>query len=230
MAGTRQQLRTKLADEETFATVLITIILDLYGTDALQWSPDTLTMEILDDFAIELPSSNLDKIMCAIGLLTTNDFFKRLPVFVQYCNILAGDDFRPETIEPPDAVECGWGIVEGLLLSPPDEDEPFTEEIRYFIGKVLAAEGITDPPDVLGIALLDGPSTAGYSPDYSGMVLTDDTAFANQFQDQQQHRQDVIDTIREQTSELVRQLSLLPLQNGHVHGLMEKLQAGGWRG
>lgn len=230
MAGTRQQLRARLADEETFATVLITIVLDLYGTEALEWSPDTLVMEIHDDFALDLPRSCLDKIMCSIGLLTTNDFYKRLPVFMEYCNVLAGDDFRPETVEPPDAVECGWGIVEGLLLSPPDEDEPFTEEIRYFIGKVLAAEGITDPPDVLAIALLDGPSTADYSPDYSGMALGDDTSFQVQWQDQQQHRQDVINTIREQTSELIRQLANLPLRNGRTEGLMEKLQSGGWRG
>jgi hypothetical protein len=223
----RQKLKDKLADEDTFATVILTIVLDLYGMDALQWTDKTLFQEIRDDFALDLPKSNLDKLMVGIGLVTTNDFFKRLRVFMEYCNVLSGSDFKPDLVVPPDAMECGWGIVEGLLLSPPDEDEPFTDEIRYFIGKVLDAEGIKDPPDVLAIALSEGSSN--YTPNYADMPMGDDQAFANSFQDQQQHRQEIVDTIHEQTTQLIRQLEELPLQNGRAADLMSRLQQGGWR-
>ena len=219
----RQKLRNVLANEESFATVLFTVLLDMYGMDAVTWTPDTIQQEVLDDFALELPRGNLDKLMCAIAIVTSDDFFKRLPVFMQFCNVLSGNDFQPEVVQPPDAVECGWGIVEGLLLSPPEEDEPFTEEIRCYLGKALQEEGIDDPPDVLAIAIME-PA------DYSGMTLTDDQQFSNEFQDRQQHRQDVAETIKEETMTLLKQLAELPLQNGRTHDLVERLSNGGWRG
>lgn len=224
----KSQLQAKLADEQTYATVLITIVLDLYGMDALQWSPDTLTMEIQDDFAMNLPQSNLDKLMCAIGIITSDDFFKRLSVFLNYCNILSGGDFTPQQVVPSDALECAWGIVEGLLLSGSDEDEPFTNEIRYYLGRVLDAEGIKDPPDVLAIALRDGPSPGNYSPDYSGMALQDADMFQVGFENQQDRGKEITESIRDNTVDLLKQLGELPLLNGRAHDLMQKLQGGGW--
>jgi hypothetical protein len=225
------RLRTLLANEETFATVLVTIFLDLYGMEALEWSPETIQMEFRDDFGLELPKGNLDKLMAAIGILTTDDFYKRLPVFVQYCNVLSGDDFRPDVFDPADAMECAWGIVEGLLLSPPEEEEPFSDEIRSYIGRTLDEEGIKDAPDVLGIALRNvaGDANTDWSPDFSAMSLTDPTMFAAEYQVQQDKGREIVDSIREGVMDLIRQLESLPLQNGRTEGLLQKLQAQGWR-
>lgn len=213
-----------LRSEDTYATVLVTILLDMYGTDALQWSPDTIVMEFKDDFAVELPKANVDRLMAAVGILTTDDFYKRLPVFVQYCNILSGDEFSPHTFNPADPAECAWGIVEAMLLSPPDEDEPFTEEIRAYIGKALDDAGVKNAPDVLGIALRDS-----WEADFSGMSLQDPAMFGAEFQGAQEREQEIVATVKQNMQELIQQLSQLPLQNGRTQDLMERLQQGGWR-
>ena len=221
----REQLQARLNDEETYATTLLVILLDLYGAKATRWTPETVAAELADDLGVTLPRGNVDRLFCGIGILTSNDFFKRLPVFAQYCNVLSGNDFRPEIVEPPDAVECGWGILEGLLISPPDEDEPFTDEIRYFVGAICQAEGLLDPPDVLRIALFE----KGVA-NYGGMSATEPSAFQAQFEDQAKHRQEIVETLHEETKALFQQLESLPLKNGRVKGLLDRLQDGGWRG
>jgi len=207
---------------ETFASVLLTVFLDAFGTEALEWDPGTIAMEIEDEFNVDLPQTSFDKLMAAIQILTTDRFYKSLPDFITFCNVLDGDEYRPDTFDPADAEEVAWGITEALLISPPDDNDPdpFSDEIRAYIGAVLDREGIINPPDILRIAL----RVARVSP--SIQDFSDDPAMFNAVYDLETGKtEDINRTIVLRTQLLAAQLGALNLQNGNAKQVAETLLA-----
>lgn len=207
---------------ETFSAVLLTLFLDAFGTEGLGWDPATIAMEIEDEFKVDLPQSSLDKLMAAIQILTTDQFYKNLPTFITLCNVLDGDEYRPDVFDPADAEEVAWGITEAILISPPDESdqEPFSDEIRAYIGAVLDKEGIINPPDILRIAL----RVARVAPSIGD--FSDDPAMFNAVYDLETGKtEDINRTIVLRTKLLAAQLGALNLQNGDAKKVAETLLA-----
>lgn len=207
---------------ETFASVLLTMFLDRFGTEALTWDPTTVTLEIEEEFDVDLPQLSLDKLMGAIQILTTDRFYRSLPDFVNLCNILSGDTYRPDMWDPADAEEVAWGITEALLIYPPEDDdpEPFSDEIRAYIGAVLDSEGLVNPPDILRIALRQ----ARVSP--SIQDFSDDPTMFNAVYDLEEgKRKDIEDAIRLKTKLLAAQLRALNLKNGSAEQIAQMLDA-----
>jgi hypothetical protein len=206
---------------ETFASVLLTLFLDKFGTEALDWDPATITLEVEEEFNVELPQLALDKLLVAIQILTTDSFFKSLPDFIDFCNVLGGATYRPDMWDPADAEEVAWGITEALLISPPEEEdkEPFNEEIRSYIGAVLDSEGIINPPDILRVAL----RAARVSPSIED--FSDDPAMFNAVYDLEAGKTENINqSIRMKTELLVAQLAALNLENGNTQQVVELLR------
>ena len=207
--------------KETFATVLLTMFLDRFGMEALEWDPATIAMEVEDEFDVDLPQLSLDKLIVAIQILTTDRFFKRLPDFIAFCNVLDGDPFQPDTFDPADAEEVAWGITEALLISPPEDDdpEPLTNEIRAYIGSVLDGEGILNPPDILRVAL----RMAKVSPAMKD--FSDDPEMFNAIYDVEAGKtEDINQAIRFKTELLTEQLAALHLKNGTTQHVAEMLR------
>lgn len=208
--------------KETFGSVLLTLFLDRFGTEALEWDPSTITMEIEEEFDVDLPQLTLDRLMVAIQILTTDKFFKSLPDFVTFCNVLDGDVYAPDTFDPADAEEVAWGITEALLISPPDDDdpEPFTDEIRAYIGATLDKEGIINAPDILRIAL----RTARVSPNME--EFSDDPMMFNAIYDLEAGKtEDINQSLRFKTQLLVAQLQALNLENGNTDEVIRMLHS-----
>lgn len=206
---------------ETFASVLLTLFLDRFGTEALEWDPATITLEVEEEFNVDLPQLSLDKLIVAIQILTTDRFFKSLPDFVDFCNVLCGTPYRPDMWDPADAEEVAWGITEALLISPPDDDdnEPFTNEVRAYIGSVLDSEGIINPPDILRVAL----RAARVSPTIED--FSDDPAMFSAVYDLEAGKtEDINNSVRLKTDLLVAQLAALNLQNGNTQQVVELLR------
>lgn len=207
---------------ETFASVLLTMFIDRFGLEALTWDPTTISMEIEEEFDVDLPQLALDKLMVAIQLLTTDRFYKSLPDFISFCNVLSGDPYRPDMWDPADAEEVAWGVTEALLVEPPEDNdpEPFTDEIRAYIGAVLDSEGLVNPPDILRIALRQArvaPSIGDFS---------DDPMMFNAVYDLEEgKRQDIEQSIRLKTKLLVAQLRALNLKNGSAEQVAQMLEA-----
>lgn len=207
---------------ETFASVLLTMFIDRFGSEALTWDPTTISMEIEEEFNVDLPQLSLDKLMVAIHILTTDRFYKSLPDFIAFCNTLSGDTYQPDMWDPADAEEVAWGVTEALLIYPPDGDdqEPFTDEIRAYIGAVLDAEGLVNPPDILRIALRQ----ARVSPNVGD--FSDDPMMFNAVYDLEEgKRQDIEQTIRLRTKLLVAQLRALHLKNGSAEQVAKMLES-----
>jgi hypothetical protein len=208
-----------LSNPDAYATTLLIILLDQFGIEALDWAPETIRLELRDDFQVDLPQVNVDKIMAAISIVTSDDFYKNLPKFIQLCNVLADDEFNPGIFDPADSAEMSWAITEALLLSPPEEEEPFTDEIRFYIGHMLNEEGLVNPPDVLRIALYDTPVA-----DPLSLNADDPVMYGALYQSQQAKSKEITDMLQRQLRELFEQIQMLSLRNGDNQELLKRIQ------
>ncbi len=222
-----QRVRDVFTSPDSFATTLLTLFVDMYGTEGFSWDPETIRLQLNDDLQLEndkrnrIPEANLDRLMAAINLILSDDFYKSLPDFVTYCNVLAGDAYDPRTWDPNDAVEIAWGITEGLLISPPDDndDTPFTEEITAYIGTVLNQEGIINPPDVLKIAIRDiEPATV-----VAGEYADDPAMFSAIYSFESGKTEEINNIVKASLQRLSDQLALLPLQSGSAVGAVQQM-------
>lgn len=212
-------LQEAWTSKETFGCVLLTMFLDRFGTEALEWDPSTMAMEIEEEFGVDLPQLSFDKLIVAVQLLTTDRFYKSLPDFISFCNVLGGDVYRPDMWDPADAEEVAWGITEAMLISPPEESEPFTQEIRAYIGAVLDSEGILNPPDILRIALRQA-RVSPHIEDFSD----DPEMFSAVYALEEGKTSDINNTIVLKTKLLAAQLAALRLDNGNTKEVAEMLQ------
>ncbi len=213
--------RALLLSEDAYATPLFLMVMDLYGPEALEWAPETMRMELEQDFQLRLPKANLDKIFAAITIVTTNYFYKDVTRFVELCNILAGDDFQPDEFEPADAEEMLIAITEAILLWPPDddaEDTEFSAEIREYIKQVLGEQGILQPFDVLRLAF-DGDQASRVDLEYAD----DPEMYAAIYDTQQSKTDDLRQIYLENVAALTEQLQALPLQNGSTTDAVRQL-------
>ena len=211
-----------LTDDDSYGTTLLAIVMDHYGTEALQWAPETLKMQLEEDFAIEVPESNFNRLMAAISVVTSDDFYRRLPRFIQICNALADANVSPDVFDPADSKECAWGLTEALMLSPPDPrvDDPFTEEIRYYIGAILDNEGIRNPPDLLKLGIR---SPQGEEEEPDTLSMTDPDIFKFEYDQQLGKSQEISQMVKANLNEMFAQLSSLQLENGNTDKLAQKI-------
>jgi len=219
-ANPAQVVRKILTDPDTFATTLLVWAIECFGMECLEWHPGTIKMELEQRFNCQIPKVNLDKLMAAVMILTTDLFFKDEARFIELANILSGDDFQPDEFDPADSVECAWAVTEALLLCPPDEDdpEPFSENVRRYIGFVLKEEGYITPPDILKIAI------GGDFSDQVRYTFSDDPEmFSAVYQGNADKASEVEAIIRDSLRELVAQLQALPLRDGDTAELVQRL-------
>lgn len=213
--------RALLLSEDAYATPLFLLVMDLYGPEALNWAPETLRMELEQDFQLRLPKATLDKIYAAITIVTSNYFYKDVTRFIELCNILAGDDFQPDEFEPADAEEMLIAITEAMLLWPPDddtEDTEFSEEIREYIKQVLGEQGILKPFDILRLAF-DGDQASRVDVEYAD----DPEMYAAIYETQQSKTDELRQIYLENVAALTQQLQVLPLQNGSTADAVRQL-------
>jgi len=222
MPSRQSRVQNLLLSDDAFATTLLVLLIDEYGSEALAWSPETIKWELEDDFAIrELSKDIFDRLMAAIQVVTSDDFYKRLPTFIFLCNILSGSS--PDAFDPADAKECAWGMTEAMLLSPPESEdkEPYASEIRHYLGAVLDNEGIREPPDLLRLAIRD---TVSGTADYTGMSIEDPVMFGAEFGMQTDKSTEIKEMLQSNLRELFEQLESIELVNGDTKKLLERVQ------
>lgn len=218
-------------DPSSLATTLLFLFLDAYGQveeneedktiQALRWDPETILSEIQDDFHVVLPAVNLDKLLAAILVITTDRFFHSVDDFIKVCNVFSGSRFNPHVFDPADAVECAWGMTEALLLSPPDDNdkEIFSGEVSKYVGKVIEYEGMLDPPDILKMAVMD-PRRRGL-----GLHIIEDPALHESVRSIHHSKsEDIRQIVRTRLQLLISQLQGLNLSHGDVSGLVDKMK------
>lgn len=216
-----KMMKSLWTSPQTFASILLTVFLDRFEMEGLGWDPNTITLEIEEEFDVELPQCVLDKLMAAISILTSDTFYRSLPDFITFCNVLSGDTYRPDMFDPADSAEVAWGITEGLLISPPEEEQegPFSDEIRAYIGAVLDQEGIINAPDVLQIALRKANVSDAAN------QFSDDPEMFNAIYDVEAGKSAEINSIiTEKVKMLLGQLRAIQLKNGNTMTVAKTLE------
>lgn len=225
-------LRKPWLDPGVSATTLFVAFVDLFiagrpepddPDDApLSWAPETIVSELSDRLGMPIPSRAVDRLMAAIMLVKSDDFYESVPSFISICNVLSGSHLEVEHFDPADAGECAWGITEAMLLAPPapDDPEPFSDEVRTYVGHVLDMEGIITPPDVLRIGIRSKPNT---DLDVSSDWSDDPEMFAAIRSRDKDRGDDLRALLRERLSMLLRELESLPLVHGQTAQLVQRL-------
>lgn len=220
-----EELKAALASPNSYSLTLLIILLDTFGTEALAWDPNTVQMEVEQEYGVDLPGANFDRLMTAVSILTTDSFYVSLPDFARACAVLSGHMPSPELMILPDADDLAWGMTEGMLISPPDEekgDSPFDPEIRGYIGHALDNEGIITPPDVLRMGLRDNDLM-----DRVRYSFSDDPGMFSAIQQSETSKTEAINQlVKARMRGLIKQLQSLPLKTGQTAQLAEKLLAG----
>lgn len=208
-------LQETLTNEDAFATSLLAICLDEFGTEILEWDPKTLWMEAAQAFGVEVPSINRDKLQSLIVVYTTDLFHISVEMFSHVCNVLSGSEanFRQWDMVSPE--EALWGIYEVSLhvaIDLPHGEEPpeFSHEVRRYIGIILKHDGITDPPDILRVAEMEDNAPG---PD----IWSDDPEMFNAAYDkQQEEKRRLMGFLAGRLADMLTEINRLPLQNKDV--------------
>jgi len=200
-------------DPTTFATSLLALALDEFGTELMNWEPETIRLEIKDIYNTDIPDVNMDKLLALITSLTTNLFYLSVESFTHVANAVNDAEADFVTWDPVEADEAAWAITEIVMNDPPKTNEElakrFSHEVRRYIGVILEDEGITSPPDVLG-----GIAEMTTKVKEADVSFADDPMMFEGFNKlSQQKAQDVVMYVKRRTAALVRQLQQLPLQN-----------------
>lgn len=178
--------RKVLERKDVCASTLLVYGLDTFGLEMIgqdktadnfgdPWDPYTLELEYHSTCGVQLSPTALDRLMAAISIVTSDDFFQSAARFVPLANVLSGDDFDPQVFDMADPEESSWAVVEALMLHPPDQDKDagsvFSEEVKGYLGLMLREYGYMTPPRWLSFVTVPGsmshddlandPETAG---------------------------------------------------------------------
>lgn len=202
-----------LISEEATGTALAVLVSDVCGFDFFAWDPVTIACEIRDEFGVEISPRNYNKLMAAVEVITTDNFYRNLPDFVRLCNALSSGLVDPGVFDPADTGEIVVAMAEALLLWPPPDVKGFASEIREYIKQAIGDEGYATIPAVfkdIGVAD-DGAINAAQA------AYADDPAmFASIYQLAQAREQELMTDLREHLQKIRTQLSDLQLKNGKV--------------
>jgi hypothetical protein len=134
-------------DENTPAFILHAICLAKYGTVCLDWEPETLWLEIYEDFRIDVEESNKDKIQASIALIKTNAFYEDFQAFEAIGKSFNGQSPDFEYMTPLTPEECAWAVKEAFLID--NTPEEFSLEVKAYVREVLREHGMfTAPPEL----------------------------------------------------------------------------------
>jgi hypothetical protein len=146
--------RGVLRSRDSFGTTLLVAVVDEYGLEALNWEPEMLTKQLEEDFRMEIPSMNADKLHAVITALTGDSFYQDAGVFWVTANTLNNQPPHFESgPQPLDADAAVWAVLEIGMLDMKEDDAtmalPFSDEVGVMLGIVLKEAGIRTAPNNL---------------------------------------------------------------------------------
>jgi hypothetical protein len=208
----RKEIADWWVNREAFATTLLALAIDEFGTECFEWEPETIRLEISDLYNVEIPGVNMDKLLGLMTAMSTDLFYRSVETFTHVANALNGSEANFQLWDPVEADEAAWAISEIYLNDPPPRGktltELYSEDVRRYLGVILEEEAIITPPDLLEIAIV--------SPSFKGSEATfaDDPAlFQGLYRLSQAKSKGIAEYVSRRMDALSQQLSDIPLQN-----------------
>lgn len=168
-------VKALLTDPGTFSTILSAILVREYGTEVYGWDPETIHIQVLDDFGVNLPEINHLKLTALFAAVYSGQFFQDPHVFSSTCEILNG---TPSSLEELSTdllpAEIAWAVMEVRLN---DEDHPiFARDVARMVGVILEEEGCVTAPTTISWAIVESPMEWEAGPnheDWQGQVIAE---------------------------------------------------------
>lgn len=145
--------------QPTFGGVLLSLLIRLYGIEAMDWDPTTIRMEVQDDLECRIPGRVFDQLQAALTLVTTDIFYTEVESFDSICRALCRK--RLQTFSSfPVARDIAWAVTEARLLDPEpvhqeDDETPYSIDVQTYIALALKSEGIHGTPKSLQTVKID---------------------------------------------------------------------------
>jgi hypothetical protein len=187
--------------------------------EVFSWAPQTLRLELVRTTGVLVSWPAMERLMAAITIISTDDFFQNGKRFIRLCNVLSGDSLDPEVWDPADTEECAWGITEAYMLTqlPPDA---YCDDVRYYVGSICREEGILQPPAVLAaVAKFDDKLDTGLSEFTDDPELYDIVNYV-----QQDRAAEIQSTVQARMQDLLEQIRELPLLHGSAEDMLRPFQ------
>ena len=212
-------IREWLEDPSLFATSAMSILMDSWGTEFIEWDPITVGLELKADFGVDATDGLQDKIQACCALFTSNLFFVSLETFNMTCDSLNFGAVTSELFVPADLDDILWGVTEARLLLGDDFDEDeFSHDIKSYTGLLLSQNGIKRPPSALRFAEFDAEEMAREDDSF------DDEVLHRAFWDAQENDKATLEADnKQQIMLLMRQLAQVPLRSGDVDFIRNRL-------
>lgn len=198
-----------LVAPDTFTTTLLTICIDRYGSECLEWDPLVLAMELQRDFGVSMPAESLDRLQAGATVMLTNMYFQNLESFVSISNSMNFQSIAKDNFIPADVDDMAWTATEiHLLLGQDYKDMVFSPQVALYAGTVLQQEGILKPPSVLAFAIYpEQPLSEGVD------QTKDPIMYQTTWSVQSERTKEVEDRLQERMQLLFAQLKELPIQS-----------------
>lgn len=144
-----------LKDENAPAMALLAIVLHKFGVESLSMLPELLREKIEQEFGYQISDLQSDKLQAAITVLSSNLHKEQWEVFktvVLLFNSIA-DEF--DTFEFIEAEHLAAGLAEIALIEDSlTETEPYSDEVKAFVGNIMANYGFCKPPKIFPDAIM----------------------------------------------------------------------------
>lgn len=127
---------------------LLALIVDKYGTEALEWHPDVLKLT-LDRDSVALANSAWTKILAVRVLCLATSPWKRWTTFHWIARGLAGASPNFTYLEQPELWHLGLAVDCMRALDP---KRPFSGDVDKYVASAFASEGIRYAPPPLQFA------------------------------------------------------------------------------
>lgn len=209
------EVRKFVEDVSTPATCLLVLCLDEWGTDMLDWEPETLPRAARMSWNAELPQANRDKIWALITHMTTDAFYSSLDGFIHICNALSGHGVDFEQFDPAEVDEMCWGVAETSLIAPMEKEDRFCEEIVAYMETRLEYEGFQKVPHMLK-KFVQIPAR---EEELNQTLTSDGIGFKNYWKMQESRLANIDIWIKERLTALFTTLEVLPLRFANEQGL-----------
>jgi hypothetical protein len=206
-------------EKPTFGTVLVSLLLRSYGTEALNWEGETIQMQIKQDYDVEMPRRVYDQLMGMITALTTDLVYTDVEVFDEVCNALCRRGVGSYRDIPP-AIDVAWAVTEIEMADPAPVSrlqDRWADPIKRYIRVVLNDEGISFAPQTLSFVKDIPPNTKETS---------DPALFAASWMSKQESSNEIDNRVEEITQVMLGQLRDIGIQVPFVKSAKELLPDG----